>query len=204
MTFDDLQHQWQASNEQAAPTPIDADKMLRTWRRIEKSNFSLFRRDLVETLAAIFVIGFFGKAIFSLPNWIAKSGAIVCVCGALYVIYRLHRARRVQGESRPELSVREYFQIEIQRVENQIHLIRTIASWYIVPLLLGANLVFAGASPSLTATIVYFFVTVLLGWGIYWLNQRAIEKHFAPLYEELTGQQKELEDPNNEDLRSNT
>ncbi len=204
MTFDDLQQQWQDSNESAAQPLVDADVLLRTCRRTEKFKSKIFRRDFFEIAAAIFVIIMFGKDFFTFSSWMAKTGAFICVCGASFVIYKLQRGRKVHGESRLDLSVLEYCRMEIERVQNQIELLRTIASWYLAPLFVGVNLVFAGLSQSLLDTVVYFITVLLLYWGIYALNQRAVTKQFVPLYEELLSLQKELNEPNNGEPAANT
>ncbi len=94
--------------------------------------------------------------------------------------------------------------MEIERIENQIELLRTIASWYIAPRIIGANLVFAGSSSSWLATSLYFVCTLLLSWFIYALNQRAVSKEFVPLYEELKSLEKELVDPKTDGPAANT
>lgn len=203
MTFDDLQQQWQGSNESSAQQPVNTNALLRTFRRAEKLKSTIFRRDMIESIAAIFVIISFGKGIVSLTSWMAKSGAFICVCSAIWIIYKLHHTRKVQGESRLELSVREYFQMEIQRAEKQIHLLRTIASWYIAPCMLGANLVFAGSSRSWEAIVAYLLTTLLLSWGIYALNQRAVDKELVPVYDELKSQLNELSEPNIDESETN-
>ena len=204
MTFDDLQQQWQDSNESAARPAVDPDTLLRTCRRTEKFKLKIFRRDLFEIIAAISVIVMFGKDVFTFSSWMAKTGAFICVCGAIFIIYKIQHARKVQGESRLDHSVREYCRMEIERVENQIELVRTVASWYLAPLFVGVNLVFAGLSDSLIATSVYFISVLLLYWGLYALNQRAATKQFVPLYEELKSLEKELVDPKTDGPAANT
>ena len=181
MTFDDLQQQWQDSNESAARPSVDPDTLLRTCRRTEKFKSKIFRRDLLEIVAGIFVIVWFGGMTIRLASWVSKMGSLICVCGAIFIIYKLQRGRKVQGESRFDVSVREYCRMEIERIENQIELLRTIASWYIAPCIIGANLVFAGSSSSWLATSLYFVCTLLLSWFIYALNQRACQQGICPV-----------------------
>ncbi len=149
----------------------------------------------MEIAAGIFVIFWFGSMTVKLDSWVSKIGSLICVCGAIFIIYKLQRGRKVQGESRLDVSIREYCRMEIERIKNQIHLIQTIASWYIAPCIIGANLVFAGSSSSWLATSLYFVCTLLFSWFIYALNQRAVTKQFIPLYEELKSLEKELNDP---------
>ncbi len=196
MTFDDLQQQWQDSNESAARPSVDPDTLLRTCRRTEKFKSEIFRRDFIEIAAGILVIIWFGTMTFNLASWVSKMGSFICVCGAIFIIYKLQRGRKVQGELRFDVSVREYCRMEIERVKNQIHLLQTITSWYIAPCIVGANLVYAGASSSWLATSIYFVCTLLFSWLVYALNQRVVTKEFVPLHEELKSLKKELNDPN--------
>jgi len=192
MTPEEFQNQWQESNQSATRQPVDVDAMLRTWRRVEKNNFGVLRRDLVETVAAIAVVLLFGRGIFTLDPWVAKSGAAICVLGAVFVIYKLNRTRMVCGESRLDLTVQEFYERETDRIKKQIHLLRTMASWYLMPFFIGMNLVFAGNSDSLVSSLAYFVFTLLFCWGIYALNQREVSKKFVPLFEELEVMQKDL------------
>jgi hypothetical protein len=185
MTFDDLQHAWQQSNESAAHPPDDANALLRTVRRVEKSKSKVFRRDWIETIVALLLIYWFGKDLFDLNIGMVWVGNLVCVGGMIFIIFKLHTTRWVWGTSRLDLTVREYCDLELRRVEKQIALLRSVAIWYLAPCFLGVNLVFAGLTDSFAASFGYFIFVLLLYWGIYLLNQFAVDKHFVPLYEEL-------------------
>ena len=193
MTFDDLQQTWQQSNESAARRPEDANSVLRTVRRVEKSNSKVFRRDWIETIVALLLIYWFGKDLFDFDNALVWTGKLVCVCGMFFIIYKLHSTRWVWRTCRLDLTIREYYELELKRVEKQIQLLRSVVLWYLAPCFVGVNLVFAGLSGSLAASFGYFMFVLLLYWGIYALNQFGVDKHFVPLYEELKAAQHELD-----------
>ena len=83
------------------------------------------------------------------------------------------------------LSVREYYEREVRSVDQQIELIRGVLWWYILPGFVGANLVYFGASPSLLASGAYFVATLLFCVGVWWWNQRAVDKDLLPVREEI-------------------
>ena len=193
MTFDDLQQNWQQSNEVAAKEAVDANAVLRTVRRVEKSNSGIFRRDWIETAIALVLIYWFGRDLLDCENMMVWTGKLVCVCGMIYIIYKLHSTRSAWGTTQFDLTVREYYELEVQRVEKQIGLLRSVAIWYLAPCFVGVNLIFAGLCDSLLESFAYFVFVLLLYWGIYALNQFGVDQHFVPLYEQLKAAQRELD-----------
>lgn len=204
MTFDDLQQQWQQSNESATNQSADTDSVVRTVRRVEKSKSTLFRRDLGETIAAVVLVYLFGKDLFIFKNLMVSAGNLIMVCGMVFIIYKLHRTRWVWGSSRLDLTVREFCSLELQRVEKQIELLRNVGFWYLAPCFVGVNFVFAGHCDSLFESLAYFLFVLLLYWYIYALNQWAVDKQFVPLQRELQATLSELEESNINDPPPNT
>ena len=137
----------------------------------------MIRRDLIETIAAVVLIFLFSGAVVSVDSFVAKIGAGFLVLYALFIIYKFHRTRTIQRPAPLDAPVREFCRIELGRLDLQIQLLRGVLWWYIAPAIIGANAVFAGEAGLGTASLVYCIVTLLLAWGIYALNMRAVAKH---------------------------
>jgi CubicO group peptidase (beta-lactamase class C family) len=67
----------------------------------------------------------------------------------------------------------------------QIRLLHSVWWWYLLPLLAGVNLVFAGCNSSVAANLGYAFAVLLLYIFLYWLNQRAVKRKLLPMKAEL-------------------
>ncbi len=91
-----------------------------------------------------------------------------------------------------------YIESSLTQVVHQIWLLKNILWWYLLPL--GGGLLIWFSSCGLIVTMLkgieaslgyLFFIvaciigTILLYWGIYWLNQRAIRKELIPRKQEL-------------------
>ena len=194
MRFDDLPSAWQKENVESL-SPEDREATIaRVCRRVERIGGTIFRRDLVETIAAIFVIVFFGRAVFTVDSLVSKIGAGFIVLWALYIIWKLHRTRTIQQPAPLDAPVREFCRIELDRLDRQIQLLRSVLWWYIAPAMFGANLVFVGISGLGADSRVYFIFTLLLAWGIYALNMRAVAKELVPARDELASLLSQLEE----------
>lgn len=191
MSFDDLQHQWQA-HDHGAKLALNCELLLQEVRHNHRAmQASLFWRDLVEVLAAILVALGFGSHAWRKHEWTLAVSAL----GALFVALFLVVDRWTQHRRRPasDDSMRSCVQASLVQVRHQIWLLRNILWWYLLPLFLGVFLFLgslawnernAGWLPlfSLAMIALVFLLTV---WGVYWLNQRAIKKTLEPRRVEL-------------------
>lgn len=193
MTFDDLPSAWQEENNSLAAKDREAT-IATVCRRVERIEGSVIRRDLLETIAALVVIFFFGGAVVSLNSLVAKIGAGFIVLYALFVIFKLHRTRTVQKPAALDAPVREFCRIELDRLDRQIQLGRSVMWWYIAPGIIGANMVYAGEVGIGIASLAYCVVTLLFAWGVYALNIRAVAKELVPPRDELANLLGQLEE----------
>lgn len=196
MTFDDLSITWKEQNDQPLSSEDREAVVMRVCRRAERLGGVVVRRDLVETIAAVFVMFIFGQHLFTSPAdyVVSKFGAGFVVCWAVFIIYKLHRTRTIQKPASPDASVREFCRTEIGRLDRQIRLLRGVLWWYIAPCLIGANIMYLGIAGLGAATLAYSISTVLLGWGIYLLNMYAVKKSLVPARNELASLLNRLDD----------
>jgi hypothetical protein len=194
MTFDDLPSAWQKEIGKSM-SPEDREAMIaRVCRRVERIGGTVFRRDLIETIAAIFVIFSFGPMVIFLDSVVARIGAGFEVLWALFIIWKLHRTRTIQHPAPLDAPVRDFCRIELDRMNRQIQLRRSVLWWYIAPTFIGANLVFVGLAGLGVDSLVYFIVTLLFSWSLYALSMRAVAKDLVPPRDELAYLFSQLED----------
>lgn len=186
MTFDDLPSAWQQGPQDRPMAAEDREAVVASvCRRVERLSGELDRRDLLETAAAVVVILFFGGFLLSSQNLVAKSGAAVIVIWAIFIIVKLYRTRSVQKHSPVDAPVREFCRTEVERLDRQIQLVRSVLWWYIAPCIVAVNLFFVGVAGLGIASVLYCAATLLFAAGIYVLNQRAARKSLVPVRDEL-------------------
>ncbi len=200
MNLDELGNEWRAMNEHAATQEQRDQLIAATCRRVERFWGRIFRRNMIETVAALFVILFFGRLIVRSEHVIASLGAGILVFWGLFIIWKLHRARMVPQPAPLDAPVQEFCRIERDRLDRQIQLLRSVLWWYIAPCMVGVNLVFIGTGGSRNASLVYGIFTLLLAWGLYALNMRAIAKSLLPPRNELANLLSQLENAGSDTL----
>ena len=185
MTFDDLRSPWKDSNGETMPPEKREELVARVCRRVERLGATILHRDVIETVAAAVVVFVFSSMCLTLDKLLAKVGSAIVVISACYIIYRLHRTRMDRERSSLDASIRDFCNTEIERLDRQIQLLRSVLGWYISPILVGVNLVFIGITGGGVVSIAYCIFTLLLGWWIHSQNQKAVAKSLLPVREEL-------------------
>jgi hypothetical protein len=143
MELDRFKTAWQEQPlEGAAARPLE-DIMQDVHHRAVRFDRVIWRRDLLETLAGLFVIGMFGYFAWVIPSPIARVGAAIVMIGCLSIIARLYLSRNRHRAS-PDASAREFCAVELKRLEEQIRLLSTVGWWYLAPLLGGGAIFVLG------------------------------------------------------------
>lgn len=177
MNFDNLGPAWRDKNQRASEEKR-LERYVATSREVERFTERVFRRDLIETAACLYVIYAFGSYLFdralmakaAMPA-VATLGLVGIVLGAVWVMIRLHWVRRSTPQPRLDAPIREYCDAEIERVEKQIALLRSVHLWYLSPFYVGAVLAILGfAGLSVDFWIATALVTLLYG-AIFALNR---------------------------------
>src|SRR5947209_12163602 len=184
MTLDDLPTQWRTTNEAAATREQREQLIAATRHRVNRLWGQILRRDVTETIAAVFVGIFFGRYVFA-TNLVVSMSALWLVWWALKIVYKMHRTRTIRKPASLDAPVREFCRIELDRLDRQIQLQRRVLWWYIAPCMVGVNAFFIGLAGFGIASVVYCIVTLLLAWGIFALNMRAVAKGLVPARDEL-------------------
>jgi hypothetical protein len=185
MNLDELGKEWRAMNEVAATKEQREQLVAASRRRVERFWGRIFRRDMIEAVAAVFVIIYFGRFMTRSDHVIASIGAGILVFLGPFIIWKLHRARTIQQPAPLDAPVREFCRIELDRLDRQIQLLRSVLWWYIAPCMVGVNTFFIGLAGFGIASLVYCVVTLLVAWGINTLNMSAVAKQLLPARDEL-------------------
>lgn len=162
-------------------------------RRMKRFHRKILWRDLVETLAALLVVGVFGWVSLQSGHPLAWVGTTVVAAAGAGIVLRLGHARRA-GRGMETGDLRGRLRAEIDAVERQIHLLRTVAWWYVVPLMSGGLLWSAGIilavsdeigvgspAPALIAVLAVALWLSAVGWLIRRVNRTAARKYLEPL-----------------------
>ena len=185
MTFDDLLSTWQKSNAGSLPAEKRDVLVAHVCRQADRLGATIIRRDAIETIASIAAILFFSLAFFRFDALAAKTGSAIVVFGACFIIYQLHRTRTLRTPSRLDLSVHRFCETEIERLDRQIHLLRSVLWWYITPIIVGVNLVYFGINGFGFSAMAYCVLTLFFAWWVHSLNQKAVARSLVPLRDNL-------------------
>ena len=160
------------------------------------------RRDLRETIAAVFVAIIFGWTAFVVEPPLARLGAVIIAAGGVFIIIWMRvrggsfdsrgAATLAQGDRDMDFPVLEFLQRELRYLERQLTLLRTTGWWYVAPNLIGVELFFFGSGRGDIWTFVCMTGALVLAVVIYWLNQVAAREVLLPLRDEVAGVLREL------------
>ena len=200
-SFDALRDTWQAADDPAPPVDPARVGSLRT--EAERFDRAIRWRDRREYAAVVFVLAFVGCQFPVIPSDLARAGLALMGLGALFVAGWLWRAQRRRPAPPPDLPAAEALRTALARVEVQVDLLRSVAWWYLLPLVPGPLLFIYGTYgaaareglPSIDtlakgAFVAFLLVAPLLILGaaygfVYWLNQREVRTGLLPLRDRL-------------------
>lgn len=190
MNLDEAKELWSSEHESSTRTmsahTLSESEILRLVKeQSEAFDKRIWRRDLLESIAALAVFLLFGWMLQD-PSWIVRTGALIVMGGSVYIYWRLQRARTRHTLPFLNRPVAEVLRTERAKVDEQIHLLKNVLWWYIAPIAIGVLMVAIGQNGWTEFTIVYAAVVLLASAGIYALNQRAVRRCLQPRREKLT------------------
>lgn len=148
-------------------------------RNIRRFDRMIAIRNAMECIAAAVVVVFFAWSAFRVPNGVAKTGSVVVAAGAVWIIYYLLRHGQAQGRIDPSQDVTGYTRGLVERYDLQIRLLKSAKYWYLLPMYLGLQIMFAGRIMAATAGSRGWWdlgepavVTVVFA-AVWWLNEWA-------------------------------
>lgn len=170
---------------------------------------SIRKRDIVESLAAIFVILIFGYFAYVIPFVVTKVGSIFIMIWGGYLIYKLRHVKKHKLPIDQALSFREQLENQKAYMLQQARLLDTVLYWYLLPPFIGNIIfilglgdpveygwshIFAKILPiPLINKIGYLIFCAVLYAGILWINKHTVNKTFKPIIKEIERVQHQLE-----------
>lgn len=103
-------------------------------------------RNMIEYLAAGFVIAFFGWMIAIVPEPIVQIGAGLIILGALFVCWKLYQLGRAATRSEMDAAAQSWVAFHRAELVRQHQALRTVWSWYLAPFVPGMLVFMAGVS----------------------------------------------------------
>jgi hypothetical protein len=197
--LEQLQSAWQAHHQNTA-TSKPSSFPTETITKSVKFEATLWRRDWIETCAAVFVIVMFGSTLFTDDLGVLSIvGVLIIMTSTLCIIWVLHSSRRRQTSISHDDSLAAFAREELHRVETQIALLRNVTLWYTTPLTIGAVVfVFGLLEPWWVALIGaggFLIIFALVGLVIHHMNQQCIKNSLVPLQQQLLDLIRSLETP---------
>jgi hypothetical protein len=162
-------------------SPVSANGSLSVddfFREAQEFERRIRQRNRREILAGVLVILGVGAGVWLGPNLVARVGCALVMAGALFIIYRI-RTRGVAGSIPLDASRAHAIAAYRRELEVQRDLLRTVTSWYLLPLLPGAAVLMLGQAlalaqhaPALRVFVFFLLFCVLTRQ----LNQRGARK----------------------------
>lgn len=208
MSFDELQSAWQHQRASLPPTPTDPDALRRVQADSRMFSRRIFWRDVREVAASIVVAIVFGNIAWSAqsegsPAWPAWVAAVLPLGVAAFFIADRWISRRRATPQGDTLLVE--IERALQAVNHQISLLRNVAWWYLLPLMLsGVFLVLQIVlyAPMEVPPVVALVVKIGVGLialvpmfafnvFIWKLNQKAVREDLQPRADGLAAQRQD-------------
>jgi hypothetical protein len=185
MNDQELKRLWQQQPLPAEEVKRGEDIILTVKKKMREFNRTIFWRDVREVAACIIIVIVFLPGFFKPGAGLSKAGCLVEVLAAVFIGCRLVLSKRKFDRLTAGDSLREHLLLERRKLDNQIHLLRTVLWWYILPVYIGAVMFTFGLDRPLAGKLTFTSVYALVCAGIWWLNQYAVRKQLLPLKAEL-------------------
>jgi|GEM_PF-4055927 len=191
MTLEDLQTDW-ADDKRQDQAAVDAQRVLTLCRKTAGVGQKLVRRNVKETLAAVFLVVAFGRDFFIGSDWKMQVVSGFIIAWAVFVVARLWLTRRIDAAAQDE-SMTGYFSAELKRMDAEVRMSKTVLYWYALPCLVACNLYFWATGASVWMSAIYLVVTAGFGAWIQLINKRTADRKLMPVRDELAALLNELE-----------
>lgn len=192
MDLDALKNEWQL---RGAPGPewTRGEDVTTLRERLARLRRIAAARDVREAAAAVLVAALFTWMAVRADHALERAGAIVVVAAAIFMMLWARVAGGGNRGPAADLPVAEFFQHERRYLDRQIHLLRSVLWWYILPNLVGVQLFFLGSGGWTRLTAMFMLLPLAVAVGVYVLNRRAARTELQPLRDEVDRLLRELQ-----------
>ena len=184
MNDDTLKSLWQKQclEEPAPPNEAEISTMKRRTKQLGRT---IFWRDVRENVAAAVVAVIFTFYFCKFGAFLARVGCVIVVLSCGFITWYSESKKRRVPKAQPDAPMMQALELELQKVNVQIGLLRSVLWWYILPVTVGGMLFCLGLGVSLRSELGFAAFDIALCLFIYWLNQRAVDCGLLPLKREL-------------------
>ena len=176
MDWDKLRNQWR---ETAPAAPLMAVDELRAldaslWKKVR-------RRDMVETAAAVIGAVFFGLTTVGTlveREWLQAGFALLITAWAVWLPFRLRRARRSAAADGHDASMLEHLRRQRDAALVQARMLERIWLWYLAPPATGLVGLTLARDGYTRGALGYVAAVLLLCAGLAWLNRHTARTQF--------------------------
>lgn len=176
----DVKTLWRDQTTEDHPVTLDNIR-----KKADVFETQIRRRNLREIVAAVVVLLVFGFYAWALPGWMIKTGSLLVMVGTFCIVWQLRR--RASAASLPESSGMALLDFHRRELLRQRDAARSVARWYIAPLIPGIVMMTLGRyfqfhAPGRTLAwdhqiVILCSVIVALTFAIVWLlNAWAAER----------------------------
>lgn len=182
MNIDTLKHAWMTRQNELADEEVDQmiDSIV---SKSSAFDSGLVRRDKQDYIGASVALAYGLLGVFA-PRPMIRVGSWVIVISVVVTIIALF----IYGRTRPvptDFTFRDYCVQQLRRVENQIFFVRNLAWVFLVPIAVGVLITQYGITRSMTVSIVFGAVLVVLIGFIHFVNRRGARLVYVPYRDEL-------------------
>jgi hypothetical protein len=156
----DIRDLWQS--QPTEPPKISPEDLRQKMRKFERK---ISWRNIREYAGGVFVVAAFGFYEWKFPAPLLRVGSGLVIAGALYVMFQLHRRASVRPAP-ADLGFSTCIEFHRHGLERQRDALRTVWSWYLVPLLPGLAVFFIGTAVNQWTVHPAGTGHLLMGYGI--------------------------------------
>lgn len=199
MNLDDLKQTWQQQTQAEKISEKDKKMIAEIQQNSVKFDKKIKRRDLLETYIALLLVPIWAVSLFFSVSTLQTIGYIIAIVSCLYIPYRLRKAKQVVQPKNDE-NVRAHLLYQQRKLGNQLRLLKSVVSWYLMPILSALVFITLGGTvneqgwPEINGALIAYFIGLgVLSVFIYVLNQKAVTKELQPEINEINEQLAELD-----------
>lgn len=187
MGFDELQRHWRTEVSQPLDSLQKEQLQHHVRQRCATLERGVRRRDLLEIAAVPVLLIWVGIAWPRVSTtWLSITGTVLLCVWAISVAMILLRLRH-QPQILCDVPSEDFIRQKLRWCDSQLRLLKNVSWWYVLPPLVAALLLLLGkAEPHKLPRLAFTWLSmVAFAIFVVRLNQRAADRHFASLRDEL-------------------
>lgn len=187
MELEELKKIWkkQEADEQESFTKEQLVVMLNN--KLISFDEKIKRRDWLEIGVAVIIALSCLIILFDTQSIWFRLGCLTLIIASGVIIFKLVSARNIDTYKsiRADKSFGEHLKEELDKMNNQKRLLKSVFSWYLLPIFIGIVFFVIGFEQNLLFKVLYLAAVVILYGYIWKLNQNAVAEKVDPIIKDL-------------------